>query len=72
MEVLVQFITSEAVKELATVKSRKEDIVISRGQSIIVPCRATVGSVSMIPVLFELDPIQTILGLVALRYRRHR
>ena len=56
VEVLVQFITSEPVKELATVKSRKEDIVIPRGQSIIVPCRATVGSVSKIPVLFELDP----------------
>ena len=56
VEVLVQFITSEPVKELATVKSRKQDIVIPRGQSIIVPCRATVGSVSKIPVLFELDP----------------
>ena len=56
VEVLVQFITSEPVKELATVKSRKEDIVIPRGQSIIVPCRATVGSVSKILVLFELDP----------------
>ena len=56
VEVLVQFITSEPVKELATVKSRKEDIVIPRGHSIIVPCSATVGSVSKILVLFELDP----------------
>ena len=56
MEVLVQFITSEPVKELATVKSRKQDLVVPRRESIIVPCRATVGPVSKIPVLFELDP----------------
>ena len=48
--------TSELVKELATVKSRKQDIVIPRGRSIIVSCRATVGPVTKIPVLFELDP----------------
>ena len=40
VEVLFQFITSEPLKELATVKSRKKDIVIPRGQSIIVSCRA--------------------------------
>ena len=56
MEDLVQFITSEPAKELATVKSRKQDIVTPRGQSVIVSCRATVGPVSKIPVLFELDP----------------
>ena len=32
MEVLVQFITSEPVKELAAVKSRKQDTLIPRGQ----------------------------------------
>ena len=33
---LVQFITSEPAKELTTVKLRKQDIVIPRGQSVIV------------------------------------
>ena len=56
VEVLVQFITSEPVNELATVKSRRQDIVIPRGQSVIVSCRAAVGPVTKIPVLFELDP----------------
>ena len=56
MEAFVQFITSQPAKELATVKSRKQDIVTPRGQSVIVSCRATVGPVSKIPVLFELDP----------------
>ena len=56
VEVLVQFITSQPVNELATVKSRRQDIVIPRGQSVIVSCRAAVGPVTKIPVLFELDP----------------
>ena len=56
MEAPVQFIASGPAKELATVKSRKQDIVIPRGQSVIVSCRAAVGPVSKIPVLFELDP----------------
>ena len=59
VEALVQFITSEPAKELATVKSRKQDSVIPRGQSVIVSCRAAVGPVSKIPVLFELDPNQS-------------
>ena len=54
MEALVQFITSEPAKELGTVKSRRQDTVIPRGQSVI----AAVGPVSKIPVLFELDPNQ--------------
>jgi len=44
---------------LAAVKSRKQDTVIPRGQSIVVSCRAAVGPVSKIPVLFELDPNQS-------------
>ena len=56
VEALVQLITSEPAKELATVKSRKQDIVIPRGQSVIVSCCAAVGPVSKIPVLFEFDP----------------
>ena len=55
VKALVQLIKSEPVKELATVKSRKQDTVIPRGQSVIVSCRAAVGPVSRIPVLFELD-----------------
>ena len=55
VEALVQFITFVPAKELATVKSRKQDIVIPRGQSVIVTSRAAVGPVSKIPVLFELD-----------------
>ena len=46
VEALVQFITSEPAKELATVKSRKQDTVIPRGQSVIVSCRAAVGPVT--------------------------
>ena len=56
VEVLVQFITSEPVNELALGKSRRQDIVIPRGQSVIVSCRAAAGPVTKIPVLFELDP----------------
>jgi len=41
---------------LATEKSRKQDTVIPQGQSVIVSCRAAVGPVGKIPVLFELDP----------------
>ena len=59
VEALVQLIKSEPVKELATVKSRKQDIVIPRGQSVVVSCRAAVGPFSKIPVLFELDPNQS-------------
>jgi len=59
VEALVQFITSEPAKELATVKSRKQDTVIPRGQSVIVLCRAAVGPVGKLPVLFELDPNQS-------------
>ena len=55
MEALLQFITSEPAKELVTVKSRKQDTVIPRGQSVIVSCRAAAGLVGKIPVLFELD-----------------
>ena len=56
VEVLVQFITSEPVKELATVKSKKQDTLIPRGQSVMVSCRAALGPVRKIPLFFELDP----------------
>jgi len=59
VETLVQFITSEPAKGLATVKSRKQDTVIPQGQSVTVSCRAAVGPVSKILVLFELDPNQS-------------
>ncbi|KAL9967536.1 hypothetical protein ACROYT_G025783 [Oculina patagonica] len=59
VETLVQLIKSEPAKELSTVKSRKQDTVIPRGQSVIVSCRAEVGPVRKIPVLFELDPNQS-------------
>ena len=42
MKVLVQFKPSEPVKELAPEKARKQDIVIPRGESVIVSCRAAV------------------------------
>ena len=58
VEALVQFITPEPAKQLATVKSSKQDTVIPRGQSVIVSCRAAVGPVSKILVLFALDPNQ--------------
>ena len=56
VEALVQFMTSEPATEVAPVKPREQDIVIPRGQSVIVSCRAAVDPVSKIPVLFELDP----------------
>ena len=59
VEALVELIISEPGKELVTVKSRKQDTVIPRGQWVIVSCRAAVGPVSKIPVLFELDPNQS-------------
>ena len=59
VEALVQFISSEPAKELATVKSRKQDTVIPRGQSVLVSCLAAVGPVGKIPVLFELGPNQS-------------
>ena len=40
---------------LSTVKSRKQDTLIPQGQSVVVLCRATVGPVGKIPVLFEFD-----------------
>ena len=55
IEALAQLIKSEPVKELATVKSRKQDTVVPKGQSVVVSCRVAVGPVSKIPVLFELD-----------------
>ena len=39
---------------MATVKSRKQDTVIPKGQSVV-SCRAALEPVSTIPVLFELD-----------------
>ena len=42
VKVLVQFKPSEPVKELAPEKARKQDIVIPRGESVIVSCRAAV------------------------------
>ena len=47
VEALVQLIKSEPVKELASVKSRKQDTV---------SCCAAVGPVSKVPVLLKLDP----------------
>ena len=48
MEALVQFITSEPGKELATVKSKnKSKTVIPRGQLVIVSCRTAVGPVTV-------------------------
>ena len=53
------FVESKRVPPLSSnaviVKSRKRDIVIPRGQSVIVSCRAAIGSDSKIPILFELD-----------------
>lgn len=50
--ILVQFIKSEPAKELSVVKLRKQDTLIPRGQSVIVPCRAALGPASKLPVLF--------------------
>ena len=52
---LSNFIKTETATVLSTVKSTKQDTVISQGQSVLVSCRAAVGPVGRIPVLFELD-----------------
>ena len=38
------------------IKSRKQVTLIPKGQSVIVSCRAAIGPVGKVPVLFELDP----------------
>ena len=55
VEALVQLIKKENSTTLSAVKSRKQDTVIPQGQSVVVSCRATVGPVGKIPVLFEFD-----------------
>ena len=56
VEALVNLIKTESAKELCSIKSRKQDTLIPKGQSVIVSCRAAIGPVGKIPVLFELDP----------------
>ena len=55
VEVLVRFIKTENSTTLSAVESRKQDTVIPQGQSVVVSCRATVGPVRKVPVLFEFD-----------------
>ena len=55
VEALVQLIKTENSTMLSTVKSRKQDTVIPQSHSVVVSCRATVGPVGKIPVLFEFD-----------------
>lgn len=59
MEALVQLIKSEPAKVLSIAKSRKQDTVTPRGQSVIVPSRDALGPASKLPVFFELDPNQS-------------
>ena len=53
--VLVQLTKTENSTMLSTIKSKKQDTVIPQGQSVVVSCRATVGPIGNIPVLFEFD-----------------
>ena len=56
VEALVNLIETESAQELCSIKSRKQDTLIPKGQSVIVSCRAAIGPVGKVPVLFELDP----------------
>ena len=56
VDALVDFIKTESAQELCSIKSRKQDTLIPKGQSVIVSCRAATGPVGKVPVLFELDP----------------
>ena len=56
MEALVNLIKTESAQELCSIKSRKQETLIPKGQSVIVSCRAAIGPVGKVPVLFELDP----------------
>ena len=56
VEALVNLIRTEFAQELCSIKSRKQDALIPKGQSVIVSCRAAIGPVGKVPVLFELDP----------------
>ena len=56
VEALVNLIKTGSAKVLCSIKSRKQDTLISKGQSVIVSCRTAIGPVGKIPVLFELNP----------------
>ena len=56
VEALVNLIKTESAQELCSIKSRKQEKLIPKGQSVIVSCRAAIGPVGKVPVLFELDP----------------
>ena len=55
VEALVQLIKTENSTMLSTVKSRKQDTVIPQGQTVVVSCRATLGPIGKISVLYEFD-----------------
>ena len=56
VEALVNLIKAESTEELCTIKSRKQDMLIPQGHSVLVSCRAAIGPVGKVPVLFELGP----------------
>ena len=56
VDALVDLIETESAQELCSIKSRKQDTLIPKGQSVIVSCRAATGPVGKVPLLFELDP----------------
>ena len=70
VEALVQFITSEPAKELAAVKSRKQDIVFHEDSRLLF--HVALLSVQLAKYRYCLKLIQTIRDVVVLRYLRHR
>ena len=56
VEALVNLIKTESAQELCSIKSRKQDTLLPKGQSVIVSCHAAIGPVGKVLVLFELDP----------------
>ena len=68
VKALVWLIKTKHLTTQSAVKSRKQDTVIPQGQSVVISCRATVGPIGKIPVLFEFDADPSAL---VLKFRRH-
>ena len=56
VEALVDLIKTASAEHWCSIKSRKQDTLIPQEQSVLVSCRAAIGPVGKIPVLFKLDP----------------
>ena len=65
---LVNLIKTESVQELCSIKARKQEKLIPKGQSVIVSCRAAIGPVARSQCY--LNSIQTRPTLLILKYQK--